>query len=91
MKTALLRNLGAKVRRESMAASSAASTGGAARTQTQTGIDLDAVGQSNGQAMLLRGHFVAKGNRFYQVIVMGPERSVPSEQVDQFISSFKPL
>ena len=84
MKTALLRNLGAQVRRESAAAASA---GGKA----EASIDLDAVGKANGQAMLLRGHFVAKGNRFYQVIVMGPERSVPSEQVDQFISSFKPL
>ena len=83
MKTALLRNLGARVRRDSTAAGAA--------PQAQASIDLDAVGQSNGQPMLLRGHFVAKGNRFYQVIVMGPERGVPSEQVEQFMSSFKPL
>lgn len=86
MRTALLRNLGAKVRRESAAA---ASTGQPAAAQAS--IDVDAVGTANGQPMLLRGHFVAKGNRFYQVIVMGREKAVTAEQADQFISSFKPL
>jgi hypothetical protein len=86
MRTALLRNLGAKVRRESAAAASA---GGA--SQASIDIDIDAVGQANGQPMLLRGHFAAKGNRFYQVIVMGREKAVTTEQADQFISSFKPL
>lgn len=76
MKTALLRNLGARARRESAAAAA---------------IDVDAVGQVRGQPMLLRGHFAAKGPRFYQVVVMGPEKAVTTEQVDQFISSFKPL
>ncbi|MDB5746189.1 MAG: hypothetical protein JWP72_1037 [Massilia sp.] len=84
MKTALLRNLGAKVQRESAAAASAAGT-------AQSSIDIDALGKTNGRPIMLRGHFAAKGNRFYQVIVMGPEKSVATEQVDQFISSFKPL
>lgn len=76
MKTALLRNLGARARSERAAAAR---------------IDIDAVGQARGQSMLLRGHFAAKGTRFYQVVVMGPEKAVTTEQADQFISSFKPL
>lgn len=84
MRTALLRNLGAKAQRESAATASA---GGAA----QSSITVNALGKANGQPVLLRGHFAAKGNRFYQVIVMGPEKAVATEQAEQFISSFKPL
>ena len=86
MKTALLRNLGAKVERESAAA---ASTGQAASAQAS--IDLEAVGKANGQPMKLRGRFAAQGKRFYQVIVLGKEKAVAPEQADQFISSFKLL
>lgn len=86
MRTALVRNLGAKVKRESAAAASAA--GGAA---AQASIDIDALGTANGRPMQLRAHFAAKGNRFYQVIVVGRQQAVPAEQVDQFISSFKLL
>lgn len=89
MKTALLRNLGAQVQRESAAAASAGGAQGQA--QASASIDIDALGTANGRPMKLRGHFAAKGNRFYQVIVMGPEKAVKAEQADQFISSFKPL
>ncbi|MGX4644092.1 hypothetical protein [Massilia sp. SYSU DXS3249] len=77
MKTALVRNLGATVKRESQG--------------TASSIDIEAVGQARDQPMLLRGHFAAKDTRFYQVIVMGREKAVSTEQVDQFISSFKLL
>lgn len=80
MKTALLRNIGAKVESES-----AAAAGG------NTAVDIDAVGTANGQPMKLRGHFVANGKRFYQVIVMGKARQMVPEHTDQFISSFKLL
>lgn len=80
MRTALLRNLGAQAE--------PASTPGAA---AQAGADLDVTGTANGQPIKLRAHFAAQGNRFYQVIVMGREKTVPVEQADQFISSFKLL
>lgn len=60
MKTALVRNIGAKVERESTAAAGAS-----------TSVDIDAIGSANGQPVRLRGHFEARGKRFYQVIVMG--------------------
>jgi hypothetical protein len=39
--------------------------------------------------MRLVGHFEARGDRFYQVVVMGPAKSIEAEAVEQFISSFK--
>ena len=77
MKTALVRNIGAKIERESTSAAS-----------TNAAVDIDALGSANGQPMKLRGHFEARGNRFYQVIVMGKANAVASEHADQFISSF---
>jgi hypothetical protein len=80
MKTALVRNIGAKVERESAAAAG-----------NEAAVDIDAIGSANGQPMKLRGHFEAHGKRFYQVIVMGRANAVASEHSDQFISSFKLL
>lgn len=80
MKTALVRNIGAKVERESAAAAG-----------SDAAVDVDAVGTANGQPMKLRGHFEAHGTRFYQVIVMGKANAMSSEHTDQFISSFKLL
>lgn len=85
MKTALVRNLAATVKRESAAAASVAGAPAESR------IDVEALGKANGQPMLLRGHFAAKDKRFYQVIVVGREQAVTAEQADQFISSFKLL
>lgn len=82
MKTALVRNIGARVRRES--AQAASGSGDAARAS----VDIEALGNARGQPMTLRGHFEARGTRFYQVIVLGPEKAVGAEQADQFISSF---
>ena len=77
MRTALVRNIGAKVERESTAG-----------TGTNTAVDIDAIGSANGQPMKLRGHFEARGTRFYQVIVMGKASAMSAERTDQFISSF---
>ena len=77
MKTALVRNIGAKVERESTAAAG-----------TNAAVDIDAIGSANGQPMKLRGHFEARGKRFYQVIVMGKASAMSAERTDQFMSSF---
>ena len=77
MKTALVRNIGARVERENTAAAGA-----------NAALDVDALGTANGQPMKLRGHFEARGKRFYQVIVMGKASAVSSDNSDQFISSF---
>ena len=76
MQTALVRNIGAKAEGDSTAAGP-----NAAR-------DIDALGTANGQPIKLRGHFVARGKRFYQVIVLGKPSAVLPEHSDQFISSF---
>ncbi|KQQ92037.1 hypothetical protein [Massilia sp. Leaf139] len=80
MKTALVRNIGAEVERESTAAAGA-----------NAAVDIDALGTARGQPMKLRGHFEARGTRFYQVIVMGKANEVKAEHSDQFISSFSLL
>lgn len=77
MKIALMRNIGAKVERESTAAAG-----------TNTSVDIDATGSANGQPVKLRGHFEARGKRFYQVIVMGKTSAMSTERTDQFMSSF---
>jgi hypothetical protein len=77
MRTALVRNIGAKVEHESTAAAG-----------TSSAVDIDAIGSANGQPMKLRAHFEARGKRFYQVVVMGKANAVASEHADQFISSF---
>jgi len=82
MKTALVRNIGAKVERESTAAA------GTNAADTNAAVDIDAIGSANGQPMKLRGHFEARGKRFYQVIVMGKASAMSAEHTDQFISSF---
>lgn len=75
MKTAMVRNIGAQVTEE--------------KTQPGSTLDVQARGLRNGQPMRLVGHFEARGTRFYQVIVLGPDGSVPDEQVEQFMTSFK--
>lgn len=74
MKTALVKNIGATVTKETRTA----------------GIDIEATGVQGGKPMQLVGRFVAHGRRFYQVIVMGPKSDMSAEQTDMFLSSFKP-
>lgn len=51
---------------------------------------VDATGSSNGRQVRLHGRFEARGTRFYQVIVLGKSGAVAPEQVEQFLTSFKP-
>ena len=85
MKTALVRNIGATVTSEK--ASAQASNPGGQRAA----LDVEANGVQNGTPMKLIGHFEARDQRFYQVIVMGKAKAMPKEQVEQFITSFKLL
>lgn len=88
MKTALVRNIGATVTKEKVAA--AASAGSAGSTQ-RASIDIEASGVQNGAPMKLVGHFESRDKRFYQVIVIGKEKAMSPERTDQFISSFQLL
>lgn len=74
MKTALVKNIGATVKSEKA---------------TATTMDVDATGMRKGTPMRLVGHFEARGTRFYQVIVLGPESKLSKENVDMFLTSFK--
>ena len=75
LRQALLRNIDAPDD------AAAASPGAAA-------LAVDAVTR-NGKLRLV-GRFVAKGARVYQVIVVGPPKTLPAEQVEQFLTSFAP-
>jgi hypothetical protein len=88
MKTALVRNIGGKVTKESTAAASSSSNGS---TTQSTAIDIEATGTRNGTPVRLLGHFVARDKRFYQVVIMGKPTALAPEQTDQFLSSFKLL
>jgi hypothetical protein len=83
MKRALLRNIGAAgTTSESRASASTA-------TSNRVSSDVDATGSSQGRPLRLVGHFEARGTRFYQVIVLDKDKTVPPEQVEQFLTSFK--
>lgn len=74
MKTQMVRNIGAKVDKES----------------TKDGAFLiDASGVSNGVPMRLQARFLSHDKRAYQVVVMGPAKEMNEETVDTFMSSFK--
>jgi hypothetical protein len=86
MKIALVKNIGATIKSEK-AASTSASTGAA--TTRSAAIDIEAVGTSKGAPMRLTAHFESRDKRFYQVIIVGPEKEVSKENVEMFMSSFK--
>jgi len=83
MQIALVRNIDGHVTRTS---SAAAAAGGDERVAS----DVEAEGSARGETLRLAGHFEARGKRFYQAIVIGKAKDMPAEQVDQFLSSFKP-
>lgn len=77
MRAALLRNIGA----------------GSANPADQPGsavLDVDVTGKGSAGPMRITGRFMAKGARVYQVIVVGPPKAMPPEQVEQFLTSFAP-
>jgi hypothetical protein len=51
-------------------------------------LNVDVTGAGQGTPMHLSGRFAVKGNRVYQVIVLGPAGKTPPEQVEQFLTSF---
>ena len=86
MKTAMVRNLGATVKREAAGKASASAGASSARSSA---IDIEATGMQNGQPMRLVGHFESRNKRFYQVVVIGRQKDISDEQVEMFLSSFK--
>lgn len=80
MKSALVRNIGGKVTQEKSSAPGVA----------PQMIEVEALGQSR----LMLARFAAKGKYVYQVVVVGPEKSVSQaatrEAADTFFTSFKP-
>jgi len=77
MKTALVKNINGSVKSEKTSAN---------------GIDLEAVGtvSSGSQAKVLFAHLQNKEQYIYQVIVIGSQKTVTPENVETFMSSFKP-
>jgi hypothetical protein len=88
MKIALVRNIGATTATEKPSPSPAAATGGPAPGLAS---DVAASGVLNGVPMRLVAHFEARDKRLYQVVVIGPAKSIAPEPTEQFISSFKLL
>lgn len=88
MKIALVRNIGATTATEKSTATSVASPGASSSVLAS---DISANGVLNGVPMRLVGHFETRGNRFFQVVVIGPAKSIEQEPTEQFISSFKLL
>ena len=75
MKTAMVKNIGGTVKAE---ASSSAGDKYVVR--------IDVMGE---KSMRLSGRFEAHGPRIYQVVVLGPAKEITTENVDQFMTSFK--
>lgn len=86
MKTAMVNNIGGKIRQEKVLtmAQSPYAAGKVAVTE------VEASGPAaNGQSRILFGRFVAKEKRVYQVVVLGAEKGLKRDTVDTFFSSFK--
>jgi hypothetical protein len=87
MKSALIRNIGVAPD------STKSQTNQSNATASSSPMDIDVVGpssaNSNGQALRLVAHFVAKDNRVYQVVVIGREKAVTRDALDMFFPSFK--
>jgi hypothetical protein len=79
MKTAMVRNVGGTVASEARASANGTHS-----------VRIQANGSRNGQPVKLVGRFEARGVRVYQAIIIGPDRAVTPENIDQFMSSFKP-
>jgi hypothetical protein len=83
MKNAMVNNIGGTVRQEKRA--------GVAATPDE--ITVEAVGApaaaAPGKPRLLFGRFIARSNRVYQVVAIGPEAAASREIVDTFLTSFK--
>lgn len=85
MKTALVKNINGSVTSEKASAIAGGPQGNAGS------IDLEAIGSAAGgsQPKVLFAHLQSKEQYIYQVIVIGPQKSVTSENVEMFMRSFK--
>ena len=100
MKDTLVKNVGGVVRHEKSTLGSQASTieldagpvaptapDGATARAANSGAGVGIV--RNGRAMALHARLLARGNRVYQVIVIGADRKIPQDAIDTFLTSFK--
>ncbi|WP_034301148.1 hypothetical protein [Herbaspirillum sp. RV1423] len=81
MRTALLNNIGGSP-------SQTAIPGRV--TDSNQIIDVAATGVARGQTMLLMARLTAKDKRIYQVLIVGPEKAISTENAETFFTSFKP-
>ncbi|NEX63841.1 hypothetical protein [Noviherbaspirillum galbum] len=81
MKKGMVRNIGGTVVRETDKSADG-----------QSVVELEARGQAGpgGQARVLYARFARSGQRVYQAVVLGGQQSVPPEQAETFLGSFKP-
>ncbi|HYD78974.1 MAG TPA: hypothetical protein VEC06_04135 [Paucimonas sp.] len=77
MKTALINNIGGTLKSEKAVAAAGTAT-----------LELEAVG-GGPQPRLLFARLAASGTRVYQVVALGPEKALPREAVDTFLTSFQ--
>ena len=77
MKSTLVKNIGGVIRHEKSQLG-----------RSDSSIDFDAAG-GTGETKALHAHLVARERRLYQIIVVGPEKSIRPEAVDTFLTSFK--
>ncbi len=86
MKTAMINNIGGLIKQEKVLTipQSMNAPGTVAVTE------IEATGKmANGQTRILFARFLAKENRVYQLVVVGPEKSISRDNVTTFFSSFK--
>ena len=88
MKDTLVKNVGGVVRHEKSTLGSQAST-----IELDAGPAATALGSATaartGRATALHARLLARGNRVYQVIVIGADRKIPQDAIDTFLTSFK--
>lgn len=86
MKTAMINNIGGTIRQEKVLTipQSMHAPGTVAVTE------IEAIGPAvNGQSRILHARFLARENRVYQLVVMGPEKTLGRDIASTFFSSFK--
>ena len=87
MKATMVANIQGKVTSEKQASASTTVNG---INHQQHSIDIEARGSRNGEATLLVGRFIARDKRVYQLVVIGRDGRVPKDEIETFMSSFKP-
>lgn len=86
MKIALVKNISGSVTSETSTAVATSNPQNSGQSMT-----LEALGapENGGQPKVLFAHLQSKGQYIYQVIVIGPQKTVMRENVDMFLESFK--